>query len=81
MDVSKEKEEFNVQNVKCILDSMKEGIDNLDIDILDNVVNQLEKMALPEEQKLYFSQLKDAVEGLDVEECQMIVEEWEKHII
>ena len=81
VDVSKEKEEFNVQNVKCILDSMKEGIDNLDIDILDNVVNQLEKMALPEEQKLYFSQLKDAVEGLDVEECQMIVEEWEKHII
>ena len=81
VDVSKEKEEFNVQNVKCILDSMKEGIDNLDIDILDNVVNQLEKMALPEKQKLYFSQLKDAVEGLDVEECQMIVEEWEKHII
>lgn len=80
-DVSKPKDGYDVQNVKSLLDSMKEGIDNLDIDILDNVVSQLEQIALPKEQEQFFSQLKEAVEVLDVEECQKVVEEWEQRII
>lgn len=58
---------------------MEEAIDNLDMDTMDEVVGQLQKMALPQEQKPYFLQLKDAVEVLDVEACDTVVKEWKQH--
>ena len=70
------KEEYDDGEAQRLLGMMEDAIDNLDMDAMDNVVEQLEKMFLPEEQEQYFTQLKDAVEELDVEACEAVLSEW-----
>ncbi len=78
-DAGKKEENFDAGKLLSLLDGMEEAIDNLDMDTMDEVVGQLQKMALPQEQEPYFSKLKDAVEVLDVEACDTVVKEWKQH--
>ncbi len=75
-EADKPKKGYDRGKVQDILDNMREAIDNLDIDIMDQVAEELEEMTLPEEQKTCFTQLKDAIERLDVENCEKIAAEW-----
>lgn len=72
------KEDFDKGKLLELLDSMKEAIDNLDMDVMDDIVGQMEKMALPKEHEKCFSMVKNAVEDLDVETCETVVAEWKK---
>ena len=72
------KEEYDVEKAQSFLDNMMEAIDNLDMDTMDEIVKQLSTMSLPEEQEPLFEQLQDAVEGMDVEACETIINEWKK---
>ncbi len=72
------KEDFDKGKLLGLLDSMMEAVDNLDMDAMDDIVGQMEKMSIPKEQEQCFSQVKDAVEDLDVETCETVVEEWKK---
>ena len=72
------KEDFDAGKVLSLLEGMEEAIDNLDMDTMDEVVGELQKAALPQEQEPYFLQLKDAEEVLDVETCDTVVKEWKQ---
>jgi len=72
------KEKFDEGKLLTLLDRMKEAVDNLDMDAMDDVAGQLGKMTLPKEQEQYFSMVKNAVEDLDVETCETVVVEWKK---
>lgn len=72
------KEGFDKVKLLGLLDSMSEAVDNLDMDVMDDIAGQLEKMALPKEQEQHFLLMKNAVEDLDVETCETVVKEWKK---
>ena len=75
------KDGYDREKVLRLLNSMEEAIDNLDMDVMDDMVEQMGKMELPGAQAHYFVQMKDAVEGLDVETCETVVSEWKKLLI
>lgn len=79
-EVIKLKEDYDGEAALRLLESMEEAIDNLNMDAMDDVVEQLEKMTLPEEQEQYFVQIKEAVEGLDVEACETVLANWKKEL-
>ena len=72
------KDTYNGAVVQEMLKSMEEAIDNLDMDIMDEVVKQLDKMELPDNQTQCFLMMEEAVEGLDVETCEKVVAAWKK---
>ena len=72
------KDPYNGAVVQEMLKSMEEAIDNLDMDIMDEVVKQLDKMELPDNQTQCFLMMEEAVEGLDVETCEKVVAAWKK---
>lgn len=75
------KEEYDAEKAQSFMDNMMEAIDNLDMDTMDEIVKQLSTMSLPEEQDPLFEQLQDAVEGMDVEACETIINEWKKIMV
>lgn len=79
-DTQRPKEDYDDGKVRNLLENMQEAIDNLDMDAMEQVVEGLESILLPKEQETCFSQLKDAIEGLDVENCETIVGEWERKL-
>lgn len=69
---------YDGAKVLSLLSGMEEAIENLDMDAMDAVVENLDKMLFPKEQEQYFAQMKEAVEGLDVETCETVLTEWKK---
>ena len=72
------KDAYDGTSVLRLLNGMEEAIDNLDMDAMDDVVENLDKILIPKEQEQYFAQMKEAVEGLDVETCETVLTEWKK---
>ena len=74
------KDDFDQERLLGLLNEMSEAVDNLNMDVMDDIVEQLEKMAIPQEQSQLFSMVKNAVEDLDVETCEMVITEWKKQL-
>ncbi|MCM1102558.1 MAG: PocR ligand-binding domain-containing protein [Clostridium sp.] len=74
----KVKDDYDGKAALELLDRMQEAIDNLDMDAMDKVVEQLSKMTLPEGQETCFAQMREAVEGLDVETCETVLTQWKR---
>lgn len=74
------KDDFDQERLLGLLNEMSEAVDNLNMDVMDDIVEQLEKMAIPQEQSQLFSMVKNAVEDLDVETCEMVITEWIKQL-
>lgn len=72
------KEGYSKDKLLILLDNMKEAIDNLDMDAMDDVVRQLNEMVIPKGQEQHFAMMKNSVEDLDVETCETVVEQWKK---
>ena len=79
-DSPKTKEAYDAEKVLNLLDHVREASDNLDMDAVESVVGELNKIELPDEQEDYLTQMQDAVEGMDAERCELISEEWRKHL-
>ena len=62
------------------LSRMKEALDNLDIDAMEDLCNDLEAYIYPDDQAELLKKLKDAVANIDVDVCLDMIEEWEKII-
>lgn len=62
------------------LSRMKEALDNLDIDAMEDLCNDLEAYIYPDNQAELLKKLKDAVANIDVDVCLDMIEEWEKII-
>jgi ABC-type phosphate transport system auxiliary subunit len=73
-----EKIEFTLETrLQCFSD-MRKAIDNLDMDQMSEVIHEMKKYRYEDWQKELFGQLDDAVEEIDVDTCERILEEWEK---
>ena len=56
---------------------MKEALDNLDMDAMEAVVKSMSEYSYSENQKKYFDDLKNAVDDIDTEKCEEILNAWE----
>ena len=61
-------EEFFVQ--------LKEAMDNLDMDAMEEVILQMSKYSYAGEQKECFDKLRNAVADIDTEKCEEIMMDW-----
>ena len=57
---------------------MREALDNLDMDAMEEVVGSMGQYSYSGDQKKFFDELKNAVEDIDTEKCEEILAEWEK---
>lgn len=65
-------------DVKEVLTKMKNALDEFDTLLIDEAVEQMEKMQFSDEQVGLYSRLKNAAEDSDIDLCGQIIEEWEK---
>ena len=59
---------------------MKEAVDNLDMDQMEEVIEELSRYYYDETQYKLFTQLKEASEEMDVDRCESILRSWEKKL-
>ena len=57
---------------------MKEALDDLDLDAMAEIAQDMGRYSYDEGQKKLFDDLKGAVEDMDTETCEEILNEWEK---
>lgn len=62
------------------LSRMKEALDNLDMDAMEDLCNDLDAYTYPENQAEYLEKMKVAVANIDVDVCLELIEEWENKI-
>lgn len=62
--------------LNCFTD-MRNAIDDLDMDQMEEVIQEMEQYSYQEDQQVFFTQLKDAVEEIDVDACETILQNWE----
>ena len=69
--------------LEVLLDCFKEmraAIDDLDMDQMADVISQMKQYRFEDEQKDLFVRLECAVEKIDVDDCEQIMQEWEKKL-
>ncbi len=57
---------------------MRGAIDELDMDQMGEVIASMEAYTYPDRQKELFARLKEAVEDVDVDACEAVMQEWEQ---
>lgn len=82
-----EDEEANTGKVAASTDvlrecfsEMKEAVDNLDMDQMEEVIEEMSRYFYEETQYKLFLQLKEASEEMDVDRCEAILRSWEKKL-
>ena len=59
-----------------LFDSMNEALGDLDVDRMENVVAELDKYRFDEEQNELLNRLRTEVANIDIDKCDLIVDEW-----
>lgn len=72
------KKEFSGHMVTECFQKMREAVDDLDMDRMEEVIQEMEQYRYEGWQKEMFTQLKEAVEEIDVDNCERIIGEWEE---
>ena len=60
--------------------AMKDAVDNLDMDQMEEVIQQMGQYRYEDWQQGLFEQLKEASEEMDVDRCEAILRSWEEHL-
>lgn len=63
-----------------LFDQMKEAMDNLDMDAMEEVIKNMSQYSYSDAQRGIFERLKNAVEDIDTEKCEEIIAEWKKEL-
>ena len=63
--------------IRNALDNMKNALNKFDTLLIDDVVEQLDKMHLSDNQAELFIKLREAAENCNMELCGNIVADWE----
>lgn len=69
---AKELEEFFVR--------LREAMDNLDMDAMENAVKAMDIYSYSGEHKEFYENIKNAVEDIDIEQCEEIITQWEERL-
>lgn len=73
------RENVNTKELSEFFAKMKDAMDNLDMDAMEEVINRMKHYAYNGVQSDYFEQLKNAVEDIDTEQCEEIMRKWCKY--
>lgn len=73
-----EKAQITEEELHKFLAKMKEAIEDLDMDHMEEVISEMSNYRYEGWQKELFAELKNAVEVIDVDSCETIIEDW-KH--
>ena len=71
-----EKERISEEKLLACFEEMRLAISDLDMDQMDAVIQEMERYSYQEGQKELFAQLKEAVEEMDVDACEEILDNW-----
>ena len=63
-----------------LFEQMEEAMDNLDMDGMNDVIHTMQECFFEAESKDCFLRLKEAVDELDVDQCEMILAQWKERI-
>ena len=76
-DNNAEKQPIDKAELSEILAKMREALDNLDMDAMDELCSDLTAYSYPDDQKEYPGKIKDAAADIDVDVCIELIGEWE----
>jgi signal transduction histidine kinase/CheY-like chemotaxis protein/HPt (histidine-containing phosphotransfer) domain-containing protein len=68
---------ISAEELTKLFGELRQAIDDLDMDKIDEAVQKLAEYTYPEEQKALLEQLKEAAENMDVDTCLIMIEQWE----
>lgn len=72
------KEEVNEKALHIAFSDLREAFDNLDMDRMEEVIRQMDQYRYIDWQQELFSQLQNAIEEIDVDTCESILDIWEE---
>lgn len=70
------KSESSTDEIKQVLDKMQDALDNFDTLLIDDVLEQMEKMRFSDYHSDLYFKLKQAAEDSDIDSCCNIVQKW-----
>ena len=76
-----QKKEVHKELLQEFFLQLREAVENLDIDTMEEIMNRMDEFCYPQEQNLLFKQLQEAVENIDVDNCETIICQWEKLVV
>ena len=74
---TEEKESMQVDRLKEMIVELLAAAEDLNLDEMEKIVGDMKNYAYPKEQQELFERLKEAVEGMDTEESEEILKEWQ----
>ena len=66
--------------LRALFAQMKEAVDNLDMDRMEETIEDMGRYYYEESQYELFTQLKEASEEMDVDRCEIILQNWEEKL-
>ncbi len=77
----KEKGRISYEELLTCFTDMRQAIDDLDMDRMEEVIQRMNQYAYENWQQEQFALLRDAAEVMDVDECETILQSWEQKLI
>ncbi|MDE6745279.1 MAG: response regulator, partial [Oscillospiraceae bacterium] len=76
-DASEDEERFaQVEEILAMLEKMQTALDQFDTLQIDEVIEEMSKFRYPDENELFFEQLKKSAEESNIDDCLNIVNQW-----
>ena len=73
-----EKKDINVTEMTEIMDRIRASMEELDTDMMEEIANELNHYTLPLEQQEIKVSLHEAIENMDIEICEELLDKWQK---
>lgn len=70
---------ISAEELTAFFSKLKDAMDNLDMDAMEDVISDMKGYAYSDVQKEYFAQLKNAVEDIDIDQCDEVIKKWTSH--
>ncbi|MBD5139036.1 MAG: response regulator, partial [Ruminococcus sp.] len=65
-----------IEEILCMLEKMQVALDEFDTLQIDEVIEEMSKFKYPDENALFFEQLKKSAEESNIDDCLNIVNQW-----
>ncbi|MBP1586685.1 MAG: response regulator [Lachnospiraceae bacterium] len=79
-EAHKDKPSADASVLNKLFESMTEALGDLDIDMMESVLNELDKYSYDEAQDKLLDQLRTEVANIDIDKCDSILDEWKSLI-
>ncbi len=79
-EVEKTGGQINAKELKEFFVRLREAMDNLDMDAMEDAVKDMDIYSYSGEHKEFYEDIKNAVEDIDIEQCEEIIGKWEESL-